>query len=214
LKRICLAGAAVAGLFTAGVPAVASAASSAPTKTKTVTKYKTVVKTETKNETTTEHSTVACKPSLSVAVPAGETTITQGATSGTMFGDTGCGTPLFQGLTVAKFTTGDSGDLTGNLTQYFKAGSVKGTFDILPAESTAPPTTDSFTQLAYSGTVKITGGSEAYKGVTGTGTMKCSTLDAIHYSCTSTLKLSQTVTKPVTVKVKVKVPYKVKEKVS
>ena len=61
--------------------------------------------------------------------------------------------------------------------------------------------------------MKVTGGTEALKGVTGTGTIKCSTLDEIHYSCSDSLKLSQTVKVPVTTEVKVKVPVKVKVKV-
>ena len=213
MKRICLMGAAVAGLFTAGLPAVASAATKSAPTTKTITKYKTVTKTTTKIETKTVHSTVACKPSLTVQIPAGATSLTQGTPTGTMLGDTGCGTPLFQGLTTAAFAEDNAGDLTGSLTQFFKTGSVKGSFDLSPAESTAPPTTATFTEQDYSGTVKITGGSEALKGVTGTGKMTCSTLDEIHYACSNSLKLSQTVKVPVAVKVKVRVPYKVTVKV-
>ena len=200
MKRICLMGAAVAGLFTAGLPAVASAATKAPTP-----KYKTVTKTETKVETKTVHSTVMCKPSLTVQIPAGATSITQGSTTGEMLGSAGCGTPLFQGLTKASFTEDGAGDLTGPLTQFFKNGTITGTFDLSPAQVTGPPTTTTFTEQDYTGTVKITGGSEALKGVTGTGTMSCSTADAIHYACSDSLKLSQTVKVPVKVKVKEKV---------
>jgi hypothetical protein len=201
LKRICLMGAAVAGLFTAGLPAVASAA----TKPAPTPKYKTVTKTETKIETQTKHSTVTCKPSLTVQVPAGAIAIEQGAGTGTMFGSAACGTPLFAGVTKASYSLDDSGDLTGPLTQYFKNGTITGTFDLAPAQVTGPPTTSTFAEQAFAGTVKITGGSEALKGVTGTGTMRCQTSDAIHYACSDSLKLSQTVKVPVQVKVKEKV---------
>ena len=103
MKRICLMGAAVAGLFTAGVPAVASAATTKPAPKPT---YKTVTKTEIKTETKTVHSTVACKPSLTVQIPAGATTITQGTATGTMLGTNSCAKPLFQGLTKAAFHRG------------------------------------------------------------------------------------------------------------
>jgi hypothetical protein len=201
LKRI-LMGAAVAGLFTAGVPAVASAATSKPAPKPT---YKTVIKTETKIETKTVHSTVSCKPSLTVQIPAGESALTQGAPTGTMLGSSSCGKPLFQGLTRTSYTLDNSGDLTGPLTQFFKNGTITGTFDLSPSQASGPPTTTSFTEANFAGTVKITGGSEALKGVTGTGTIKCTTADEVHYSCSDTVKLSQTVKIPVKVKVKEKV---------
>jgi hypothetical protein len=35
----------------------------------------------------------------------------------------------------------------------------------------------------------VTGGSGSYNGVTGTGTMKCKTLDGVHTTCTDKLEL-------------------------
>lgn len=192
MKRMFLTGAALAGLCTAGLPAIAVAA--------------TPKKTELKTKTVTVKTTASCKPRLTTQVAAGATTITQGAPSGTMFGASGCGKPLGAGVTRAIYSLdADSGDLTGTIQQWFNGGSVFGTFDLAPAQPSGPPTSSSFAQEAYSGTVKIKGGTGTAKGATGSGKMTCTTSDALHYSCTETVKLSQTTTTKVRVKVKVKV---------
>jgi hypothetical protein len=196
LKRICLVGVAVAGLLTGGITTVASAA---PTK------YKTVTKTETKIETLTKHSTVACKPSLTVQIPVDSTTVIAGSPSGNMAGPANCGTPLSKGASTASYTIGASGDLAATFTQFFSNGTIKGTLTLSPGAASGPPTLSTFGQAAYSGTIKVTGGTEALKGVTGTGTISCTTPDSIHYSCKDSVKLSQTVKQPVKIKVKEKV---------
>ena len=37
----------------------------------------------------------------------------------------------------------------------------------------------------------VAGGTGAYKKANGKGTMKCSSIDGVHFSCTSKIKLSQ-----------------------
>ena len=158
MKRICLMGAALAGLFTAGIT---TAASAAPAKFKTVTK--TVIETQTKLQAKTVRSHVSCKPDLLVQVPAGSTTIIQGSETGSMFGSAGCGTPVFRGVSRLSYTQDTGGDLTGPFQQWFNTGTLFGTFTLTPAPTTGPPTTTSFTQQSYAGTIKFTGGTEALR---------------------------------------------------
>ena len=205
MKRICLMGAAVAGLFTAGITTAASAAP-AKFRTKTVTKTVTQLKVETK----TVRSNVSCKPALLVQVTAGSTTILQGSETGSMFGSAGCGAPLFRGVSHLSYAEDTGGNLSGPIQQWFNAGSLFGTFTLTPAPTTGPPTTTSFTQQTYSGTVTIKGGSGELRGTTGTGRMSCATTDAIYYACTETAKLTQTVKVAVEVKVPVKIRVRVR----
>jgi hypothetical protein len=182
LKRILLTGAAVAGLFTAGITA-ATAAASTPAKshTKTTTTTKTV------------SASASCKVSLATAAPAGSTSVVAGGESGSQFGKQSCGTPLGSGLAHATFTLADSGDLSGSIQHYFTTGQVFGTYALTPGSASGPPTATSFGEASYTGTITIKGGTGALKGATGSGTLACSTVDAVHYTCTEKLKLTQAV---------------------
>jgi hypothetical protein len=170
LKRILLTGAAVAGLFTAGITTAASAAATPPT-TKTVT------------------ATAKCKVRLTTQATPGQIAVTAGGDSGNQFGKQSCGKPIGAGLTHATFSLADSGDLSGSIQHYFTSGQVFGTYTMSPTSTG----TFSFGSAEFEGTVTIKGGTGALKGATGTGTIDCTTNDSVHYSCTEKLKLSQTV---------------------
>lgn len=204
MKRICLMGAAMAGLFTVGIT-TASSAVAKPAQTKT----QLVTVTETKLKPKTTHSTVSCKPKIRVQVPAGSTEIIQGSETGDIVGSSACGKALGSGMTRFSYSQDASGDLSGPFQQWFNAGSVFGQVSLSPAEASGPPTTTTFAQQSYAGTITLKGATGYLRGTTGKGTLKCTTQDAIHFTCTETLKLTQTT--KVAVKTKVKVPVKVKQ---
>jgi hypothetical protein len=190
LKRIVLIGTALAGLFTAGITTVASAAAST---TKSVTKYVTVYESKATTVTKTVPVSATCKLNLTTVAPAGTTGVTPGSPTGVNFGGTSCGSPLASGISREQYTLQTSGDITGTIQHWFKTGTVYGTFTLTESAPTGPPTTTSFGAAAYTGTVKITGAGGALKGTTGTASLTCQTNDALHYACTEKLKLSQTV---------------------
>jgi hypothetical protein len=185
VKRIYLVGAAMAALLTAGivtVPASASPAAKehASAKTKPVTKLEPV------------KTTLTCSLKLVTQIPSNDVTVTQGADSGEQFGRAGCAKPLFSGVEQSSFLQDESGDLSGKYQQWFNAGSLFGTYT-LTAQDTGPPTTTSFTNASYTGTITVANGTGLFKKATGTGTLACTTTDLAHYACTEKLKLIQQV---------------------
>ena len=136
----------------------------------------------------------SCKLSMSVAVPAGQSSVVADSQSGTMFGPISCskGGP---GVVSFPFTVANSGDIVGKITAYYAAGSVTATVD-LSETSSAPPTPYAFGNAAFAGTSKITKGTGAYAGLTGSGAFTCTTPDSIAYSCS--LKVKGTLPPPTT----------------
>lgn len=179
MKRIVFTGAAVAALFTAGIPAAALAASPAhhtkkKATTKTVTTY------------------VSCKLSLTTVAPPGSSGVTAGTTSGLNYGKSTCSS-AHPGAARQMFAIDTAGDMSGKVQQWFATGSLYGTFQLTAASLTGPPTAGSFGKAKYAGTVKLAGASGLLKGITGTGTMACYTPDSLHFTCVEKLTLSQTV---------------------
>ena len=174
MKRIVFTGAAVAALFTAGIPAAMAATPAHHSK-------KTTTRTETKGE--------SCKLSLTTVAPPGAPGVTAGTTSGINFGKSSCSAAR-PGVARQVFAIDTAGDMTGKIQQWFATGSVYGTFQLTAASLTGPPTATSFGKAAYSGTVKLTGASGMMKGITGMGTMTCSTPDSLHFTCKEKLTLS------------------------
>jgi hypothetical protein len=180
LKRIVLIGAAAAGVLSAGIPAAASAAATKSTHKNT---------TRLRSEASTPATKATCRFVLTTVAPAGSSTVEPGTADGYQYGSTKCD-GLSSGVARDVFSTGASGDLTGKIQQWFRGGTIYGTFDLTPQPAGGPPTTTSFTAAAYSGTVKYTGAQGLLKGTTATGTLSCSTTDSTHYSCTEDLKLT------------------------
>jgi len=194
VKRICLVGAAMAALLTAGIvtaPALATPAAKKPASVnkKPVTKLEPV------------KTTLTCTLKLVTQIPSNDVTVTQGAESGTQYGRAGCAKPLFSGVEQSSFLQDESGDLSGKYQQWFNAGSLYGTY-MLTAEDTGPPTTTSFTNASYTGTVTVTNGTGFFKKAAGTGTLACVTTDLAHDTCTEKLQLIQQVLTTVTSKKK------------
>jgi hypothetical protein len=181
VKRICLAGAAIAGLLTIGV-------STAPASTTHAAVMATAGKKKTTKPTTITTKLV-CTLSLTDQVPAGSVTVTQGAVAGNQYGKAKCGNPLGSGVQVDSFTSDSGGTLSGTYQQYFNGGTVYGDYTLVPND-TEPPTTTSFTSASYAGTLTITNGTGVNKQAVGTATLTCMTADAVHYTCTEKLKLT------------------------
>jgi hypothetical protein len=186
VKRIFLVGAAMAALLTAGI--VTASASATPAAKKPASANKKPV-----TKLAPVKTTVTCTLKLVTQIPSNDVTVTQGAESGTQYGRAGCAKPLFSGVEQNSFLQDESGNLTGKYQQWFNAGSVYGAYT-LTAEDTGPPTTTSFTDASYTGTVTVTNGTGLFKKATGTGTLACTTTDLAHYACTEKLKLQQALT--------------------
>lgn len=102
--------------------------------------------------------------------------------SSTHFGHARCPAPLGKGVHFNSFTvmpaSPTSGAVTAKFKNYFDTGTTNGTSKLTYAAS-APG------KVAYTGTVKYTGGTGAFKGAKGSGTIDCTSADAgLHKSCT------------------------------
>jgi hypothetical protein len=168
VRRISLVGAAIIAALL--IAAAAAVAAKTPVKAKPVT------------------TKVTCTLALTAEVPAGDTVVTPGDPQGTQFGFVHCGKLFGSGVQTDPYAQTSSGDVVGSYRQYFATGSIHGQYELAVTQQSAPTTT-TFTAASYAGTVSVTGGSGAYGGATGKGTLACSTTDSIHTSCIEHLKL-------------------------
>ncbi len=136
---------------------------------------------------------LTCKISLSTVPPAGSNAVNQPPAQGWEYGAVHCPKAGFGGgLEGSSFTLLDTGDTVGKFTQYFKAGSISGSFDLSPQQSGTLSQTG-FAAQNWQGTMKITGGTgvfSAIKSKKGTGVLKCMSPDSVHESCTEKIKLT------------------------
>lgn len=160
-RRICLASAALSVCLLASIAGTAIAASSKSSTHK-----------------------VKCSTAYSIAVANGESAVLPPESSGTEYGTARCGTLLGGGVQRDTFTVPASGDTVAKYVMYFNTGSIHGTYDLTPQSSSL-----NFLATDWTGTMKVLGGTGAYKGVKGTGTMTCASNDGVHSSCTDRLKL-------------------------
>jgi hypothetical protein len=134
---------------------------------------------------------LTCHEEWIAAAPEGTNVVDQPPTQGNQYGPVNCHGPMpFGGGTVAtKFNVPDSGDTVGKYTQYFNAGTVKGTFDLTPTESNFSAT--SFTAQNWQGTLKVLSGTGVYKGIKGkkVGTINCTSVDSVHLKCVEKVAL-------------------------
>ncbi len=170
MKRICLLGAAIAAVLVLGV-ATAMAASSHASKGGNKSKTPSTVTAK-----------VSCASSLAIQVAPGDTDVTPASLQGSWMGASTC-TGIGRGVVSESYTTADSGDLSGKWQAWFNTGSVFGTFTLTPDDNAPPTTTTSFSQASFTGAFIIKGGTGAYARATGTGTLKCSTQNSVHFSC-------------------------------
>ena len=149
--------------------------------------------------TTVKPVTLKCHIFMATPPPDGDNTVTQPPLSGTFYGPSHCPTKSFGGgLEAAPFQLADTGDTVGRYVQYFADGSIKGAFDLTPAEG-QPPSTTTFESNAWTGTVTVTGGTGVYKGITmhkakkhkpaTPGVLNCTSPDSVHLTCTEKIKV-------------------------
>lgn len=170
MKRICLLGTAIAAVLILGVATAMAASSHASKGGK---------KSKTPSTITTK---VSCSSSLALQVAPGDTDVAAASAQGSWAGASTCA-PIGRGVVWESYTTADSGDLTGKWQAWFNTGSVFGTFTLTPNDNSPPTTTSTFSQASYTGTFIIKSGSGAYAKATGTGTLKCSSQDSVHFTC-------------------------------
>ncbi len=161
-RRICLVGAA---LSVCSLAFVAGSAAAAGTPSKTGQK-------------------VACKTNTGIMIPAGQTTVSPPAQQGTEFGSVRCAKLFGSGTQWDSFTVPASGDTVAKYVLYFRTGTLYGKYDLTPQGESS-----SFLETDWTGTMKVAGGTGAFKGITGAGTMVCKTLDGVHSTCTDRLRL-------------------------
>jgi hypothetical protein len=138
-----------------------------------------------------------CHMSLSVTPPQGSASVDQPPAQGTQYGPLHCRTSSFgAGIEQLSFNVPDTGDMVGKYAQYFGDGSVRGTFDLAPQEGSGNLNPNNFESQSWIGTLKVTGGTGAFKGIAGVkgrkglGVFKCNSPDSVHLTCTEKVRLS------------------------
>lgn len=166
-RRICLAGVALsAGPLALGVgPALAVKSQPANSKGKPV-------------------ATSTCRTNVGIMIPAGETGVTPPATSGHEYGTAACGKVFGRGAQSDAFHVADTGDTFAPFTLFFRAGTIHGKYHL-----TIDSNSFNFLVTDYAGTMTVAGGTGAFQGAKGTGTMTCHSPDGIHTACTDKLKM-------------------------
>ena len=121
---------------------------------------------------------LAARPAVTVKCLSKWTNQTPGKFHGYSLGLNSCGTPLGKGLQYAsyKLTGNTFGSVAipgpGTFTDYYDAGTTHGSYQF---DNTFNPKTDRSFMLR--GSVKVLGGTGAYKNAAGLGTITCSTRD-------------------------------------
>lgn len=134
---------------------------------------------------------LTCHISLGTVPPPGSATVNQPSSQGSQYGPLHCGQATGGGVMSDAFTVPDTGNTVGTYTQYFKAGSISGSFNLTPSEA-GPISVMSFESQDWTGTVKITHGTGVYSGIKSTrrGVMKCSSPDSVHLTCTEKISVA------------------------
>lgn len=148
--------------------------------------------------TTVKPVTLRCKISMATPPQPGDNTVVQPPLTGTFYGATHCRTKsVGSGINAAPFKLADTGDTVGKYVQYFGAGTIKGAFDLTPAEG-QPPSQTTFESAAWTGTATVTGGTGIYKGIkmykakhkrATPGVLNCTSPDSVHLTCTYRVKV-------------------------
>jgi len=171
-RRICLVSAALtASPLAFGVaPALAAKGTTAPKKKPVV--VKPVITT--------------CTTKTGVMISPTGTAVTPPVQAGHEYGTASCGNVLGHGIQGDTFNIADSGDTVATYTLWFRAGTIRGKYDLTPQEQSF-----NFLTASYLGTISVTGGTGQFFGAKGAGTMTCATADGIHTTCTDKLKLTK-----------------------
>jgi hypothetical protein len=131
-----------------------------------------------------------CHLSLGTVPPPGSPSVDQPPAKGTLFGPARC-SGIGSGVEQANFKVPDSGDTVGKYWQYFGGGTIHGTFDLSPSEGSGALSSTSFSNEAWDGTVTVKGGTGTLAKAAGKkGTIKCTSGDTVHLTCTEKIKLT------------------------
>jgi hypothetical protein len=133
---------------------------------------------------------VKCALSLATQVPKGDTQVIPPEQQGSNYGAIKCRKVLGSGVEVDQFKLLATGDTVGSFTDYFQTGTIRGKFHLTPQEGSFGSTGQGFASSNASGTVTVRGGTGAFAHFKGTGTSTCVSADAVHLSCTETLRLT------------------------
>jgi hypothetical protein len=119
-------------------------------------------------------------------------TIRQPAPTAANFGSAKCSRPFGSGVQQDSSktirTSPTAGSFSGPFKMFFDRGTIKGTFTINFV--TILSSTYQITGVTYRGTLKVTGGTAAYRKVRGTGTVAGSSPDAVRTALAYRLKLT------------------------
>lgn len=137
---------------------------------------------------TTAVTKVACTTKVAIGIAPGATLLVPPVDQGVEYGAVRCGKLFGNGVQADAFKVPVSGDVLSKYTLYFPSGTVKGAYHLIPQEGSFTDT--NFSAVDYLGKLTVTGGTGAFQGVKGTGTMTCSTPDGIHTRCVDKLKLT------------------------
>ncbi len=118
-------------------------------------------------------------------VAAGDSSVTPPVQSGQEYGGASCG-KLGAGVQHDVFAVTDGGDTQSTFTWYFQYRDAA-----RHVHTDATGRVVELPQRRLLGTLTASGGTGALKGLTGTGTMRCTSADGIHTSCTTKLTLKK-----------------------
>lgn len=125
-----------------------------------------------------------CTTNTTIAVANGDLSVLPPVTDGTAWGFANC-PKVGSGIERDKFTVPDSGNTEAKFQMYFPSGTASGTYELVPNSDQL-----NFLAASWTGTMKVLHGTGALKGITGTGTMTCSSPDQVHILCHDSLKLA------------------------
>lgn len=132
-----------------------------------------------------------CTARMTAAPVAGTNVVDQPPTGGWMYGPIACPRQGFgRGIEASSFTVPLSGDTIGSFTQYLSAGSIKGSFNLVPQEG--GPVTSNFESADWVGEFTVTGGTGIYKGIKSNrnaGKLTCSSTDTVHLVCAEKVRV-------------------------
>jgi len=136
-------------------------------------------------------ATLKCHIALSTVPPPGSPAVDQPPTQGLQYGPVHC-KGAGSGVESDTFKVPLSGNNVGSYAQYFGTSSIRGKFNLTPSEGSGDISQGSFLSESWVGTLTVTGGTGQYAGAAGKkGTMKCTSDDTVHVTCTEKIGLSK-----------------------
>jgi hypothetical protein len=133
-------------------------------------------------------SLVKCTAMLTLQIPANQDQVLPGQTPGQQSGSIRCAKGIGGGLEAFSYKIPTSGDEVGSFVAFFKNGTIKGKFDLVPQEgSFGNGSSATFGASAFEGTVKHLSGTGVWAAAKGAGTAKCSSQDGLHFTCVEKL---------------------------